>query len=220
MIFRYADKPTEMFGPEKILPKMEAQNAHFIQQKLDGWCTYLVKDRSQSIFPKELAASDSLYFLSRRDKAKGGPTKIPVKEEIIDLIDLLDLPDQTCLVCEWMARRTIGEMPERLFLIDVLWLDDQFQGGVHAWERWGKVFDLFKDYAFKHSQPVEVVSIPETTDSAFLEFFQLQTQIPWTEGVVIKHKRGLMKADLKGAVKNGMMIKLKWRSGASGRETV
>lgn len=211
MLQRYADKPQEAFKPEETLPFLEQQNVHFTQAKLDGWCTYIGRDSKKTFNYEYVGKDKSYFFVSRRDKAKGGPTTIPVKSSIIEVVESLNLPDQTMLVGEWMARRTIGECPERLYMIDILWWNDQCYCNKGAWERWNhlnrSLGQLNGDIAY-----------PETAESGFLEFYGRQTKIPYTEGVVIKHKAGLMKGDINGSIKNAMMIKLKYRSGSSGRD--
>jgi hypothetical protein len=200
MIWRYPDRPLEMFRPEKMLPKLEADNHWFAQQKLDGWMTLITTD-------------GKLSFLSRRDKAKGGPTPIPVKSTIIAAVESINLPDKTQLVAEWMGRRTNGECPECLYLHDVIWWNDTSFCDEEAWNRFGflnrKLGQLGGDLVY-----------PETVESGFLDFYQRQMKIPYTEGVVLKHKRGVIKGDTEHGVDNGMLVKVKWRSGSSGRETV
>jgi hypothetical protein len=200
MIWRYADRPLEMFRPEKVLPKLDADKCWFAQQKLDGWLTNIVKD-------------GKLSFLSRRDKAKGGPTPIPVKPEIIAAVEALELPDKTHLVGEWLNRRTIGECPERLYLFDVMCWSDQSFCEMGALERWNflmdKVGELKGDLAY-----------PLYCDCNFLSFFNEQTKIPYTEGIVLKHVRGKVKGDNERGIDNGMLVKVKWRSGSSGRDIV
>lgn len=188
------------------------------QQKLDGHRTLIVKDTTGQILSyggnKAWVRGSNLYFLSRRDLVKGGPTKIPVKEEIVKAIEALDLPDQSMLDGEWLARRTIGEIPETLFLFDVMWYKDEWQGKYPLRDR---LNILEKIVSGKLN---EYIRIPESFTADFKTAFDSQKKISWTEGLVLKQLDSTIISDRKECVKNPSWVKVKWRSGHDGRDIV
>jgi ATP-dependent DNA ligase len=128
---------------------------------------------------------------------------------VIASIEKLQLPDQIMLDGEWLARRTIDEIPESLFVFDVLWLNGEWQGNVPCWTRHQELLKLTGSRI-----------MPECVESGFRAFFESRTKIPWTEGIVLKHKSSKVKGDPDECIKNALWVKLKWRSGDTGREVV
>jgi len=215
MNWRYADKPIEIFGAEEQLPEYEQKSTYFAQQKLDGWCCYLVVDddiSSLGVGDPAWDRSNGLYFLSRRDMKKGGPTEIPVSGDMVSDVRSLGLPNKTILVCEWMKRRTddLG-FPECLYLIDSIYIADQYVGDRGASERFAVLPCI---------DGLSNLRTPETVDSGFLDFYNAQKELPYTEGIVLKRSTGRLLGDPAGAKKSGHMLKLKWRSGFDGRDIV
>lgn len=113
--------------------------------------------------------------------------------------------------CEWMARRTIGELPEKIFALDILWYNDEWYGKKPAKER-----DAFFRPLIKIN---DAMGLPDLVESDYSKFFEIQTGIPWTEGIVLKHHTCTIMGDNLECKKNPLMIKIKWRSGPDGRET-
>lgn len=218
MILRYPNKPMEDY--ERSISRYEKEGCWRTTAKLDGYRCFTIRDKSKALATKfglEACAKgkdNSLFFLTRRDQAKGGPTPIPVRQEIIDSIEKMDLPDQTFLDGEWLARRTIGESPEKLFLFDVLWWADDWRGDV-AYENRSQQLESFLSGKLN-----EFVSVPESVSSGFQEFFNKMKTIPYTEGMVMKHIYGVVKGDLKACQKYPLQVKIKHRSGSSGRDIV
>jgi ATP-dependent DNA ligase len=192
----------------------------WFSSKLDGWRTHIVRDKSHKIisgFEKAdwaKGSDHSLFFLSSRNMSKGGPTVIPVCDEIIQSVEKLNLADLTILDSEWMARRTIGECPEKIFIFDVIWLSNQWLGNLPYMERKRIREDLLKD------KLTFVLDIPEEVQNDIAGFFKKMTQIPWTEGMVGKHCDSKLKSGFDEPIKNPWWVKIKWRDGASGRDTV
>jgi len=218
MIFRYADKPYLLNDVKASLERLDAEGTHFAQLKVDGYACYAVKDRqgeTLSRFGQHRNLGDGLYLVTRRDASRGGPTDVPASEEIVEQVASLDLPDRSILLGEWMARRTKGELPETLFLFDVLWRDDHWMGQVPAWERWTRTRDLIRKAGL--DGPVKAV---RTVREGFMDLFNESIRLPWSEGVVVKRRRGTLKGDVDRAVKNAQMVKVKWRSGDNGRDVV
>lgn len=183
-------------------------------QKADGWRTTIVKDNSGDVMNyngcKDWTRGNGLYFLSRRGFDKGGPTNIPVSDEIVQIVEAMNLPDKTMLEGEWMARRTIDECPETMFLFDVLWYNDQWIGREDA------------NYRFKMLHELKVdgpVKFPDFARENYQEFYNKQITIPWTEGIVLRHVTSTLIGDTVECKKNPLLIKCKWRRGPDGRET-
>ncbi len=219
----FPNKPTEMFASDvKIWQKfLKEFNQWIAQQKVDGFRTMTAKDSTRKIVETfggspnwARGKNKDLFFLSRRDLSKGGPTNIPVSEEIVKIVESLELPDLSMLDGEWMARRTIGEIPESLFFFDIMWKNDDWKGVLPFKTRHEMLMEILEN---KISGPVK---IPETYNNNFRENFDLQKQISWTEGLVFKHLNSIIISDRKECVKNPLWIKIKWRSGDTGRDAV
>lgn len=222
MVIRFGDKPLEMF--KQVFPKFDAElNVHDCTSKVDGWRTWVIKDKEHTIvksYPNgntnwARGKNKDLFFLSRRGFDKGGPTNIPVKEEIVETVDNFDLPNLSMLDSEWLDRRTIGEIPESLFLLDVLWYQDEWIGGKIWLERKPLLF-TFQDKVNNHVR----FPLRPKEGQKFSDFFEEMKSIPWTEGIVLRHNNNTQIGDRTECKKNATLIKIKWRSGSSGREEV
>lgn len=210
MFLRLPDRPVEIFGIEN-LQRYEDGN-WFSDTKLDGWRTLITIDRNKELFNPSygVGPNNSLFFMSRRSIPRGGPTKIPVNNEIIQSVVELDLPDKTMFDGEWLSRRTIGEIPESLFVHDMLWLNNEWCGSTSCWDRRKQLENILKD----------IVKVPESVTSGFTEFFNSRKLMPWTEGIVLKHKNSKIKGNTNDCQDNALWVKFKWRSGDTGREEV
>ena len=214
----FPNKPQEMFKAQ--LSELDKEpGKYYATQKVDGWRCMIIKDHDHQIIKSykngsaQWAQLNDYFFLSRRGFNKGGPTNLPVCDKISNIIASLNLPDKTILDSEWMARRTIGEIPETLFVFDVLWYKDEWMGTTPHLERMKLLRTLLKD------EPYDKVRIPNGTDMDYSEFFEKQTHIPYTEGIVLKEVNSTLIADRVESPKNPSWIKIKWRSGSDGRET-
>lgn len=221
MIFRYVDRPVQMFKDQMGSLDKEFNPGYLWQFKADGWCTQIVRDKSQRLIEPwgrkdwGKGKDGSLFFLSRRDMVKGGPTKMPVADDMVQAVEALDLPDQTALAGEWMERRTIGEMSGMILLFDVLWWDDQWQGDTRLDKRVSRLATI---------KPVkgvfEVMPSGSQDFDATFDMIAKDPQYAWTEGLVIKQLGSKLKGDPKKGVDNALHIKIKWRAGYSGREEI
>jgi len=210
MYFTYPNKPTEMF-PDALSTFNSDYEA---TSKVDGFRTEVIKAPEKWIRDlgyEPVGPNKNLAFLSRREKKRGGPTPIPVSESIVSDVLSLDLIDFTCLDTEWMSRRTIGEIDECLFLLDLPWYGDSWQGNVNYIDRKKFLCDLVPHNKTR-------LRYPESTDMDFVSFFERMKTIPWTEGIVLKAKNSKIKVDRDKSPTHPSWIKIKWRSGDTGRE--
>ena len=211
--WRFADSPIEV--KKTFLPSLEGKE-YLAQQKLDGWCTFLVRDDEDWLKTNSIKATNrgsNHYFISRREFAKGGPTDIPVDQKIVDkIIDKLHLPNLTVLICEWMKRRTQDtSIGEKLFVHDMLYINGDWTGNIGAMERWQKVLEISNN---------DFLPAPSWAKENFTAFFDKQASIPWTEGIVLKKMSSPIKGNYQKTIDSGFLIKCKWRSGSSGRDIV
>lgn len=132
----------------------------------------------------------------------------------METVESWDLPDLSMLDSEWMARRTVGECPEKVFVFDTLWLANEWLGEVPYADRTTRLRDTYSAKVNEH------VDMPEQSKSGFAAFFAKMQTIPWTEGMVLKHFASVIKGDLDGCTVNPLMVKIKWRFGSSGRTVV
>ena len=225
----YTDKPKEQY--RKDLPTFDTENKDWEGTlKEDGWRTYVFKDSKHKIANPEWVKGNHLFFLSRRGQDKGGPTQIPVSKEIIDTVDSLNMPDQSMLDCEWMCRRTIGEIPECLFILDYPWLNDVWQGDNPYIDR---KKTLLQAFPFKVAEEPEIfrrtactyiinefVRTPTRTYERFSDFFSKGQNFEHAEGIVLKHLQSKIVGSRMECQHTGLWVKIKWRNGSSGREEV
>jgi len=143
---------------------------------------------------------------------KGGPTSFGVSDEIVAAVNNLNLPDKTFLDGEWLERRTKEDnINECLFLFDCLWLDDIWKGELECFSR----RKLLEDLTLGKTSPT--LRIPQLATSGFLNFYDHQKEISWTEGIVLKEISSTIPINLQGCVENGRWQKCKWRTGDTGR---
>ncbi len=198
MEFRYYDKMVEDV-PASL--GSYSQSEWLAEAKMDGWMAYF----------------DASTFVTRRETAKGGPTPIPISDEIRKTVAKFNLPKNSQLLGEWMKRRTIGECPESLYIHDILWLDDKWMGNVQYTERQR----ILGKFVVPHL--TDLVKLPLNSNAANLSligFFEVMKQIPITEGVVLKHLDFKIKGGISKAMNNALICKIKWRSGCIGRDVV
>lgn len=217
MDLRYPDKPNELSAQH--LQYLDDQHDSIAQQKLDGWRCLIVRDDSNK-FVEKWGGERSWYrgrflFLSRRAIDKGGPTSFPVSDQVVQAVSKLNLPDQSMLDGEWLNRRTKeDQIGECLYLFDVLWFDDLWQGRSPLINR----LELLDQITSRGLS--QYLRVPDSARNGFVEFFETQKKLSWTEGVVIKELDSTIVGDRSGSVKNGSWIKVKWRSGHDGRQII
>ena len=218
MKLRYPDKPNKMF--KDSLPKLEKHGWWIATQKMDGWRCLLTRDSTGKLIEDfgdrswARCKSGDVYFLSRRDLDSGGPTNFPVCDEIVQAAEALEIPDQSMLDMEWMKRRTIGECSERLYGIGPLWWDDKWLGR-QTYEQRRNFIDEIISGKLNGDDPIQ---IPDHVSSGFEDFYEKQTEIPFTEGMVLARKDSKVVGDRSGCRVNKSLIKIKWRDGADGRD--
>jgi hypothetical protein len=219
MNLRYPDHAVTM--TTEALAALDAEGVYTAELKLDGWRTFIARDQSQNIIGKWGQRSwgrgkdSSLFFLSKRPLTKGGPTAIPVCDDILKAVENLDLPDQSMLDCEWMARRTIDECPEKLFVFDTLWLADKWCGDEQYAVRRKNLEDLVLLKECAH------LGMPPFVNTGFVNYFnESKRLIPWAEGLFLKHARSRIKGGVSETKENALWVRIKWRAGASGRDVV
>lgn len=208
MIFKFYDRPVQNFP--KSIPEYHPSE-WIAQHKGDGWLTHIFRDKSRTIAnPAWGRGHDgSLFFLSRREATNGGPTNIPVNEEIVKTLDELQLPDQTEIPAEWLARRTIGECDEMLLFFDLMYLADTWIGN-YGFEERLKMLQKLITNGNDHTR-----IIPHA-EGNFEQFYKELP--PYTEGIILKRRTGALKGGSKKGQDTGLMVKVKYRSGASGRD--
>jgi len=217
MKFLYANKPLE--APKSQLPQLDALPIYIAQQKADGFRCKVIRDKSHESFKnfpavrKDHVRNGEYLFLSRRGVKEGGPTVLPVSDEIAGIIYGLNMPDMSMLDSEWMARRTIGELPESLFVFDVDWFADEWWGSRQCMQRWNFLQE------FTAGKTNSIVRLPEFTLKNYSKFFEEQQKYPYCEGIVLKNVVSTIISDREKSPKNPGWLKVKWRAGSDGRET-
>jgi hypothetical protein len=219
MVLRLPDKPNEVFASNpKIWDEFKVQQ-WIATQKLDGFRLLIVKDFTYKIIKGfgsinwARGKNKDLFFLSRRGTNKGGPTNIPVCEEIVKQVESMDLPDQSMLDSEWLERRTKDDgIHECVFLLDYMWRADDWLGNEPHKDRitWLNNIKIDDDW----------IRRPNFVTENYVEFYEKQKAISWTEGIVLKHVNSIIIGDDVECKKNPLWCKVKWRSGSNGREEV
>lgn len=230
MIFRFVDRPIMMF--KDALQELDSGKDYLGQWKLDGWLTHVVRDSSHEVLSTwgdrswACGKDKSLFFLSRRELNKGGPTRIPVRPEIIDQVEALKLPDRSMLAAEWMERRSkddklLFDMSEQLWLFDTLFVVDKWQGDEGFESRYKTLVDLTNlTKSLTDQSPVKLLPVIPADFLSVFEKTSVDPVFSWVEGLVLKQKNSRLKGGLRKGENNGLQIKVKWRAGASGREKI
>jgi len=217
MKYLYANKPLE--APKSQLPQLDAFPIYIAQQKGDGWRCKIIRDKSHESFKgfpavrQDHVRNGEYLFLSRRGMKDGGPTVLPVSDEVASIIYDLKMPDMSMLDSEWMARRSIGELPESLFVFDVDWFGDEWWGSRPCGHRWNYLLE------FMAGKTNPIVKVPEATLENYSKFFEDQQKYPFCEGIVLKNLMSTIISDREKSPKNPGWLKVKWRAGSDGRET-
>ncbi len=157
-------------------------------------------------------------FFSRRDVNSGGPTKHPVCEslvqEVFNFLKINNVPPNTRLDSEWVAKRTEG--PEKIFIFGIQYLNGEWLGQDTEDFRWTIV------KTFKYNQPH--VQLAKSARKDYVNFFaKIKSQNEnllegkqQIEGIVLKKANSQLSGNLKSGKKNTGWFKIKWRDGASG----
>lgn len=204
MRWRSPDKPIRI--AQDALPSFDQENSYIATYKYDGWRCIIDWNGSE------------LGFFSRRDPDLGGPTAHPVSEslrqECLAFFKTNDIPANTRLDAEWVARRTTG--PEQLYIFGIQYLKGEWLGKDSEDLR----FTIVE--TFKYNQPH--VHLAEFARENYTEFFDkiksrnesLPEGQQQVEGVVLKKLDCRMLGNLKTCKENPSWFKVKWRDGSSG----
>jgi ATP-dependent DNA ligase len=188
------------------LPGFDKEGGYIATYKYDGWRCIIDWD------------GKNVQFFSRRDVDSGGPTKHNVCETLIEetrqFLITNDVPPNTRLDSEWVAKRTKG--PEELYIFGVQYLNGEWLGRDIEDLR----FTIVE--TFRYEQPH--VHLATYTRENFTEFFEniksqnvdLSEGKQRVEGIVLKRVDGKLLGNLKVGKKNNGWFKVKWRDGASG----
>lgn len=220
MKLRLPDKPTEFFLPALEEMDIKERGKYIATQKLDGWRLLIVKDSIHKIVKSFKGSTNwargknkDLFFLSRRGTNKGGPTNISVCEEIVEQVEKIDLTDQSMLDSEWLERRTKDDgIHECVFLLDYMWKSDDWLGNDPHQVR----VDLLGKIPIDN----DWIRRPEFVTENYVDFYEKQKALSWTEGIVLKHVNSTIIGDDIECKKNPLWIKVRYRAGDTGREGV
>lgn len=205
MRIRCPDKPIRI--AQDALGEFENDPDWIATVKYDGWRCIIDYD------------GNDVGFYSRRAVESGGPTQHPVeeslKQEVLDFIKTNQIPPNTRLDSEWMARRTEG--PQMIYIFGIQYLGGEWIGKEPEDIRWAVVS------TYKYDQPH--VQLAESATENFVEFFErikekdlAQPEAKWkVEGIVLKNRRSRYLGNIKTSAKNSRWFKVKWRDGASGK---
>lgn len=204
MRIRCPDKPLRT--AQTTLPGFDREGGYIATYKYDGWRCIIDWD------------GENVGFFSRRDVQAGGPTRHNVCETLVEEVKSFlkdnDVPPNTRLDSEWVAKRTEG--PEEIFIFGIQYLAGEWLGRDIEDLRWTIV------ETYKYNQPH--VRLAEFTRENYTEFFErikarnedLPEGKQRVEGIVLKRDDSKLSGNLKVGKKNPGWFKIKWRDGASG----
>lgn len=192
----YPDKPWTQ-DPVHI-KEWDAKGTFICQQKVDGWRVIVIRTET------------GVDYISRHNK----PLTSDIQAEIKQEIDSLDLPVGTQLDAEWIARRSCSvdyKLQPKLYLLDVLRWGKTWLLNTPLIERVKKIDALFLTTQFQY-----LAHVDEAKPGEFWTFWLAQQSIPYSEGVVIKHKLSKIVGNRKECKKNDLWMKIKYRGSSSG----
>jgi len=199
----FPDKPWEQ--DPKHLEEWDRSGNYDCQQKIDGWRIIVV------------LTPNGPEFISRHNKSHTKDIEPELKKATQELYKHFPLATQ--LDSEWLSRRSCSieyNLPPKLFLLDVM--------------RHGEKWCLAKPYHERHKLIEDVVAklesrqwidVPPTAEpGTFVAFYEQQKTIPYSEGVVIKHKDSKIIGNRQECAKNPLWMKIKFRAGSDGKLTM
>lgn len=199
---RFADKPNQMSAAQ--LPVFDLQGGWIATAKQDGWRCLV-----------EVDGDGKIEFLSRVWK------RLPVSDSLRKVVAGLELPKNTMLDGEWMARRPDYKGPETLHLITIPWYDNEWLGGQPEEARWAVTMALMEKISqmpgYDANHPIK---LPNWTDRDYSKLFEWSKTDPTTEGIVLKRKNSTLIGDLSSSKDNPQWIKIKWRAGCDGQTLI
>lgn len=197
MLTHYPDKPHTQ-NP-CFLAEWDAKGTYICQQKVDGWRLIVIRDKD-----------GKFHYYSRHNKSLANDIDPTLKAEV----ESLPIPPDTQIDGEWISRRACSvdyKLPQMVFLFDALKWKGLWLLNKTLKDRYALVKGLFME---KH--PGRVMLPSEAEPGKFVEFYEAQKAIPYSEGVVVKHLMSKMMADRRECKKNNQWMKVKYRAGSSG----
>lgn len=200
----YPDKPFAS-NPERI-PAWDASNQFILQQKIDGW---------RMVFQ---FTPSGVKCISRRNKdyTKEVFSCKLIAERLAALHKIL--PPNTHLDGEWLSRRSCSKeykLPERVYLFDIMIHDGVWWNKEKLLTRWET---LQKYMALIDSDAVSLIPCAKPGD--FVNFYENQKKIVYSEGVVAKHKASTLSGNRRNSVDNPQWYKVRYRGGVDGEITL
>lgn len=202
----FPDKP--MTSSKTRISFWDSTNSYICQQKVDGW-RMIVQFLETDSEEKEIAVV-SRHNKNYTDEVLADPD---IRQELERLAELV--PPNTHLDGEWLSRRACSKkynLPPQLFLFDILIWDGNSQSKTPYELRWDNLYSLLYYNDFNESVTWPAFAEP----GHFEEFFEEQKQVPWTEGIVVKHKQSTLRASRSASVKNKQWYKVRYRGGMDG----
>lgn len=197
MLTHYPDKPHTQ-NP-CFLPEWDAKGTFLCQQKVDGWRLIVIRDKQ-----------GTFHYYSRHNKSLAKDIDDGLKAEV----ESLPIPNDSQIDGEWISRRACSvdyKLPEMIFLFDVLKWKGLWMLNKTLKDRYALVKGLFLE-----KQPEHVMLPSEAEPGKFVEFYEAQKAIPFSEGVVVKNLTSKMVGDRRECKKSGGLWKIKWRGSSSG----
>lgn len=184
------------------LPGWDESGNWICQQKVDGF-------RMEIDFHP-----DKIVFVSRHSKVYTSEMSDEILAACQELRHLV--PNNSRIDAEWRSRRSCSvqlDLPQRMFLFDIIRWNGRWLCNSPYQERWHKLCEMMARFGPSHDAPVILAEMAEP--GHFTEFFEAQKSIPWSEGVVVKHKKSLLVSDHKSR-DNPQWFKVKYRGGVDG----
>jgi len=197
MLTHFPDKPHTQ-NP-CFLQEWDAKGTFLCQQKVDGWRLIVIRDKQGKFF-----------YYSRHNKSLATDIEEGLKAEV----ESLPIPPDSQVDGEWISRRACSvdyKLPQMIFLFDVLKWKGLWTLNKALKDRYSLVKGLFVDVHPEH------VMLPlEAEPGKFVEFYEAQKKIPYSEGVVIKSVTSRIEGDRRECKKNNQWFKVKYRGSSSG----
>lgn len=205
MRWRAPDKPIRI--TQEQLPDIDLLGGFIATIKKDGWRSTIDWTGSE------------LEFYSRRGMDKGGPTILPVCDELRKEVHQFfinnNIPPNTRLDGEWIGRRSEG--PEELVIFGIPHYNGDWIGSESERVRW----ELVKSFRFEQGNFMLAEYSEENYSGFFTRMMKRDLILPenlWTaEGIVLKQEDSKLIGNLNHSDVNGGWFKAKWRDSADGR---
>lgn len=197
MLTHYPDKPHTQ-NP-CFLSEWDAKGTFLCQQKVDGWRLIVIRDKQ-----------GTFHYYSRHNKSLAKDIDDGLKAEV----ESLPIPNDSQIDGEWISRRACSvdyKLPQMIFLFDVLKWKGLWMLNKPLKERYALVRMMFQE-----KQPEHVMLPSEAEPGEFVEFYEAQKKISFSEGVVVKLLSSKMVGDRRECKKSPSLWKVKHRAGSSG----